>query len=298
MYLANLRTSLVSCESLTLRRPEAIVIGDSHSYADWDFAELQRGLGQRLGACALGGLYVDSVPMLVDYVLQSSPGATTLILGLSPRMFWESPSRKEQIDSHVRLIPSLKPNAAPYVRRVLFGEPLPYDLEAEAVRRHTDRLESLDEGAILERLAESQQSIRTLRDWNQRLGESRHMPEADRPVADVCRIVRAHKLRLLVLHMPESPYLEARYPEEVWRAYLAAMRSFDRCAEKVIVEKAVSYGLGNRHYINRELKDTHNYGKWGRPGPLTDDLDFDADHLNPVGAGKFTRAVLAKFPPR
>jgi hypothetical protein len=43
------------------------------------------------------------------------------------------------------------------------------------------------------------------------------------------------------------------------------------------------------------LKDAHDYGKWSRPGPLTEDLDFDADHLNPVGAGKFTRAVLAKF---
>jgi hypothetical protein len=251
VYLANLRTSLVSCESLALRRPEAVVIGDSHSYADWDFAELQRGLGKRLGACALGGLYVESVPMLIEYVLKSSPGATMLILGLSPRMFWESPSRKEQIDSHVRLIPSLKPNAAPYVRRVLFGEPLPYDLEAAAVRRHADRLESLDESAIQARLVESQTSIRTLRDWNQRLGESRHMPDADKQVADVCRVVRAHKLRLWVLHMPESPYLEARYPDEVWRAYQAAMRGFDQCAERIIVEKAASYGLGNRHYVNR-----------------------------------------------
>src|SRR5262249_30841889 len=107
-YLLSLRDSTLACESLGLRKPQAAVIGDSHSYAGWDFAALQAGLGERLGGCALGGLYIETVPLLLGHVLHASPGLRTVVLGLSPRMFWESPSKQEQINAHRRLIPAMK----------------------------------------------------------------------------------------------------------------------------------------------------------------------------------------------
>jgi hypothetical protein len=294
-YLANLRSSRMSCESVALRRPQAVVIGDSHSYAGWDFAELQRRLGLRIGSCALGGLYLETVPQLVDYVAASSPEATLLILGLAPRLFWESPTKKEQVASHRKLLSSMKQDAAPYLSRLISNRPLPYDREVAAVARQANRIEALDERVIAARLAQSEQAILSLRLWVERLAVPRRTLDLSATVGEICGRVRTHNLRLWVLHIPESPWLEARYPDHVWEGYVSGLKALSSCAEKVVADKAMSFGLGNRHYVNRDLRDDHDYGWWEGTGSMADDRPFDADHLNPVGAARFTKEVLGRL---
>ena len=294
-YLANLRESELACKTLALRRPEVLVLGDSHSYAAWDFGGLERGLGRRVGACALGGLYAESVPELMDYALRAAPQAKDIVLGLSPRMFWESPTRKNQIDFHRQLFGTMTPDAAPFVLQAIGRKRLPYDDEAAAVLRHGSRLESLDEVAVAARLELSPQSIRTLRDWSERLRDVKYVPELSRTAQEICGIVRAAGLRLWVLHIPESPYLEARYSAAVWEQYRNEVDALRPCAQRIVLDRAVSYALGNRHYVNRQLKDEHDYAGWSSTVPLSDDLAFDADHLNPVGARLFTPRVLDRM---
>lgn len=295
VYLANLREPQFGCQNLSLRRPEAIVVGDSHSYAGWDFAQLERKLGQRIGACALGGLYAESVLALLDYVLRSSPDAKLVILGYSPRMFWDLPTKMKQIEHHRQVIRLMTPRGTAFLRHVILRQALPHDGEAAAIARHRDRIEILAETEVAIRLAESQHSIRTLRDWTRRLAESRHTAEPDSLARDICKRIRSANVRLWVLHIPESPHLESRYSHDVWRSYRASIDSLAPCAEMVLADQAVSYGLGNRHYVNRYLRDNLDYGIWTRPGPLVDDSAFDADHLNPVGASRFTREALSKL---
>jgi len=295
VYLANLREPELACRTLALRRADVVVLGDSHSYAAWDFAELERRLQQRVGACSPGGLYAESVPGLLQYAIATSPDAKRVILGLSPRMFWESPTKQEQLDFHVYLFKTLSPDVVPFIRRAFLRKALPHDDEAQAIRRHEARIEALNEAAIAARLDRSRQTIRTLRDWNDRLKDVRFAPGFDAIAQDICAKVRAANLHLWVLHVPESPYLEARYSKETWDRYRHAVNALKPCAEKILLDEARTYGLGNRHYVNRQLKDEHEYTGWGLSTPISDDLAFDADHLNPVGARLFTRNVLDRL---
>lgn len=295
IYLANLREPELACRTLRFRRPEAIVVGDSHTYAAWDFAELERRLGLRLGACALGGLYAETVPTLLDYILREVPRPRQIILGLSPRMFWESPTKQEQVDFHNYLLKTMEQDASAFVRRAVLGKALPRDGESEAIARHASRIDALDEGSIVARLDRSTGTIKTLKDWNARLNDLRFAADPVKSGQQICQSVRASGANLWVLHVPESPYLEARYSQEVWQRYGQAVKALAPCAEKVLLDPASSYGLGNRHYVNRQLLDSHDYAVWQMQAPLGDDLAFDADHLNPVGARFFTRKALERF---
>src|SRR5579859_5381373 len=50
-YLAALRDSHLGCKTIAYRAPDIAFVGDSHSYAGWDYAELQRALpGRKVGA--------------------------------------------------------------------------------------------------------------------------------------------------------------------------------------------------------------------------------------------------------
>ena len=294
-YLANLREPELACRSLSLRRPRVVVIGDSHSYAGWNFSQLQRTLERRVGACAIGGLYADSLPALIDFVAEAADDAKLLVLGLSPRMFWDSPTKQAQMEHHSALIASLTPNARPFFRRAVLGEPLPYDGEYGSIARHAKLIESLDENAISDRLSESRDTILSLRDWAKRLEDVRTTSVADKVVPAICDAVRRSGARLWVVHVPESPYLESRYSPEVWHAYRSAIDALSPCAERILVAPARALDLGNRHYVNRALDDAHDYAAWRRPGAIHDEKAFDADHLNPVGAERFTREALSRL---
>lgn len=295
VYLANLREPEIACRTLRFRRPEVIVLGDSHTYAAWDFAELERRLRLRVGACALGGLYAESVPALLAYALRETLRPRRIVLGLSPRMFWESPTKQEQIDFHDYLLKTMEQDASAFVRRAIFGQALPRDGESEAIGRHASRIEALDEASVGARLDRSRGSIKTLREWITRLGELRFAAYPPHLGEQVCRLVQAAGATLWVLHVPESPYLEAHYSREVWERYGQAIKALAPCAGKVLLDPATSYGLGNRHYVNRQLLDSHDYAAWHLQVPLSDDLAFDADHLNPVGARLFTGKVLDRL---
>ena len=169
---------------------------------------------------------------------------------------------------------------------------LPRDDESEAVRRHQSRIEALDESALKAQLERSTKTVRSLRDWRERLERVQFASDSADVARKICAVVRASGARLWVLHIPESPYLEARYPREIWERYAQAVNALAPCAEKLLLDRATSYGLGNRHYVNRPLKDTHDYASWKQPIPLADDVAFDADHLNPVGARRFTARLL------
>jgi len=53
------------------------------------------------------------------------------------------------MEHHSALIASLTPNARPFFRRAVLGEPLPYDGEYGSIARHAKLIESLDENANL-----------------------------------------------------------------------------------------------------------------------------------------------------
>lgn len=300
-YLASMRAPEMGCRTVWMRKPELLILGDSHSYAAWDFSALEHSTRLRVGSCALGGLYLESLPALMDTVFRPGVRPSVIVLGLSPRMFWESPTKAEQISFHTLLFGKLSSQPAPYLLSRLLGYPLPFEDEAERATKESPRIEQLDEAAIAARLAASESNLPTLVAWRERLARPTYSGAAGRIAPLICERVRAFGARLWLIHIPESPYLETKYPAGVLEKYRKEVNEFNSCASRVALNNAIDYGLGNRHYVNRELDPTLDLSAWDRQGPMTDSRYFDADHMNPIGARVFTMSLLKKLqlePPR
>ena len=114
-----------------------------------------------------------------------------------------------------------------------------------------------------------------------------------------------HPVMLYVFATPESPYMQSLYTPEQNAQYLAYLGQFRGCAKVVLVDKTEAYGLGNRHFINRSMEDDFPYRFFDKDGalPTKDEVDvianrnnlYDLDHLNLVGATRFTRELLTRF---
>lgn len=291
-YLIGIRESNLGCTTLSIRGAEVLVIGDSHAYAGWDFVLLESYLNEKIGGCALGGLYVETLPVFIDKLVSNSlTPPKHIILSVSPRMFWESQTKSEQIGAHTALLDALTDDISPFLRRFFRREPLPSERINSAVPRHRQKIGTLSQEQIRSKLNESRGTLRTLRDWEARLREVRFAPALTESINDVCDRIRTKGIKMSVVHVPESPYLETLYPQWVWARYVAELRRFEACADIVVANKSSEFGLTNRHYVNRLLDDGFDYRQWSEPDPLTDDRAFDADHMNPLGANLFTRGV-------
>jgi hypothetical protein len=294
-YLASLRAGEFGCRTMFLRRPQIFFTGDSHSYAAWDFPAVAKHVSGRIGGCMMGGFYLESFVALLD-VLRFIPPPSRIVFGSSPRMFWIAPDKDEQIRANIKALDAVAANrrsilAAWEESRLVPNRGRPF---AEALSAGRAAIDALSEAALAEQLAASRQSLLTLRLWTARLKEPPMSADASaRLVRTICGKVRELGARLAVIHIPESPFLESLYPESLWADYVAKTAAFRECAEAVVVEKSAYYGLGNRHYANREFVRTLDYGVYARRGPLTAGDYFDPDHLNRLGAEIFSGRAAA-----
>ena len=292
VYLGSLRESDMGCGTILVRRPQAIVIGDSHSYAAWNFVVLQRELHERIGACAFGGMYIETVLPLLHVIASISPTPAHIILGTSPRMFWEAANKPEQIKVHETALKNLHSDLKPFYRHFFLGTALPNANVKESLALHRSSLVALSEDQIVSKLSASHSTIMTLRDWDMRLRAARVSPAAN-TIKGICEQIQKMKVRFTVVHIPESPYLESQYPPSLWARYQQDLEQFRACTTELITATARDYGLSNRHFVDRLLVDDAGYASWSTSGPLRNDRAFDADHMNPLGAEVFTSALSA-----
>ncbi len=296
-YLASLRAGEFGCRTMFLRRPEVFFTGDSHNYAAWSFPDAGRNVPGRIGGCMMGGFYLESFVALLD-AMRLNPPPRHVVFGSSPRMFWIAPDKDEQVRANIKAL-----DAVVFNRRSLQGawkesQSLPNSAEtfAAALGAERGRIDALSEPALAELLSASRESLLTLRLWTARLREPpMTMGATAQLVRTICVKIRELGSSLTLIHIPESPFLEALYPASLWDDYIAKLNLFRECAADVIVERTKHYGLGNRHFANREFVRTLDYGVYARKEPLTDAHTFDPDHLNRLGSVVFTEAALARL---
>lgn len=234
-YLAAIRNSDLACRTLRMRRAEVVAIGDSHSYAAWDFEQLAEATRARMGACALGGLYVETVPSMLQSMSRLPTRPRLLILGLSPRMFWDSPTKNQQIRANLDVIKEIDDGTAPTVETtslLLAARGQRARLENAIAEREVG-LKELAIEMIEARLDQTGAKLHTLDNWLQRLSDTKVTGAAREAVKQICDTVMRLQIPLLVVHLPESPYLERMYPSGAWEEYVEVLSGFAVCARSL-----------------------------------------------------------------
>jgi hypothetical protein len=316
-YRANLRENpTFGCDTFPSVDPDILLIGDSHLYAGVDFNILSIAFSKSVSACALGGLYAESIPFVLKRIEQSDHYPDTIIYAASLRQLTEGRHKARQIAGHRQrlnaepvctpfsgkegLLKILKDCGPGYLAKAAFkkilGKPLyrtSAGRERAAIDRHASKIDSI--GGDVFSLPVLLNSPAYKDQWERRIAEIELDSHLDGVYSELEGFVRSHSVRFYVIAMPESPLLESMYPPEVREGYERMLERFKPFAERVISLDVRSWGIGNRHFVNRQLLDNYDYDRWCSTDFLPSTDDMDLDHMNPVGAVLFTRKIVERI---
>jgi hypothetical protein len=301
-YLESLReNSKFGCLTLLQREPDIVVVGDSHAYSAFDFSVLSDGLSRRVGACVMGGLDFEGASSAL--ALAAASGARDVVLGLSPRMFWRVPATPGQQRQHELVFEQARFNTLSFWRRVFVAElrgrsPFPRSAEVQLRRLKAEegRLAALEDGAMTQ--AAGRLASTSIGKWRRRIGEAQ-LAEPKAAAERLCDAAKQHRLRILVLPLPESPVLESLYPAGINEHYRDVLSALQRCGIRVLHEAVSEAPRANQDYANRELDPDYPYAAWYAPEEQAAPVDLmDLDHMNGVGARRFTEWAVPRIQQR
>ena len=306
-YLANLReSSTFGCSTLARRRPDLLFVGDSHSYTAWDYQRIVAAYpSARIGACTMGGAYVETVASMAAMLEDRRITPKLIVYGTSPRQFSEFADKPEALALQRATIVSH------YTFRDFVGDLLRHVKSGHRTTQvHTsaveDRVALLRTDSALATVdpADADRYVQRFHNddskrWSVRLADWHSTTNAADAVARICAFVERRHVHLLVVRIPESPTLEAMYPDSVTQRYRAALQEFSRCAT-VLDLPATAWPLDSRHFMNRTLDPSYSYASVKAGTRMEFDVkarpnyEYDLDHLNVVGAVRFTDFVLQR----
>jgi len=304
-YLASLRESSVfGCSTLGVRHPDILFIGNSHSYAGWNFNLVDRLLESRhISACMMGGFYLETALSLVQRIDSVGIYPKKLIFGASLLQFIEREDKQKQLVEHEKILKLIRASyvipSFDMVRRDIdwILNPGSWATLQDVAEYHTPRVEAISETSaltLIENVPLDSASYMLKVAKNVRF--STGMPEK---IAAFCSWIDTHGIELYVIDIPVSPYLEAQYKEKDIRSYKEIVELFRKCSKHVIQEGSRYYGLGNRHFINRSMLDDFPYEQLMEEPihfPLHTDISqenlYNVDHMNLIGANRFTGIAL------
>lgn len=298
-YLAKLQQiDTFGCKNSVRIDPEILVMGDSHSHTGIDFNLLSQGFGtQKIGTCSLGSMYVESILFALRRYEAMGKLPKKIIYGMSARSFWNEQIKKKMLFSHKSQFNALGSWDLLFSIKNIFEYFHPTDGEEyktvqRVLREYTPLVEAMDEQRVWEALRRSAPTARRMIAWQRKIDHAEFVDGAEDIVREIGELVRRNNVELYVVAIPESPWLETRYPEWIRKRYVELLEGFKPYARGVYMYTAEDAGLGNRYYINRFFKPGYDYAKWNEPGYVEPE-DFDPDHLNSVGAVRFTRFMMA-----
>lgn len=302
-YLASLwEGGEVGCISFRTLQPNILVFGDSHAYSGIDYRAIARAFpGKTVGACAFPGGFVESFDSLRAAIETVECKPEVLFFMTSPRMFMAGNTKPNRLVEHQKLIFD-ESVGLPHIRkwagnmkagRSTFGKNAA-SLDG-IYQSRKPVIEELDDHVIDQVIA----SIKTgyLANWRGVVPKKIFTPGIERIVDDVCSFVHKAGMRLFTAHIPESPFAEALHSDEQRARYNALLDRLGWYGPSMKL-RAAQLGIGSRYFLNRKMTFDFDYTPWRRGTPLaTDNVTdlFDPDHLNLVGARKFTAIMLEKF---
>lgn len=301
-YLANLRDNTeFGIRSFTKRQADILFVGDSHTYAAIDFNQVYKSLkGKKISSAAMGGFYFDGLEILLEKLDNDDYYPKTMIYGASLRQFVDSFSKADQLRQHKKILHENKLDMLKGLKRFL-----KYVLkknvyltnakeEQKRISFHTEKLSQLDEAKLTLGFAKIKNDSTEM--WNKKLSKDQvFMKDYQKHIDHLCEFVQKHKISLYVVNIPESPYLESLYTKTDHEKYIQILHAFDQCADKILTGGSSTYGLGNKHFVNREMSFGYEYDLWNKGEFDGDKLSFNLDHMNLIGAVVFTEGMLEKL---
>lgn len=302
-YLASLNLTVeTGCILLPRVKPKILFAGDSHVYSGIDFLYAGTRFGSdEVGACTFAGGFFEHYALLLRYLRQVNAVPVVLVLGVSLRQFTEGPtkdSRRKQVERLLFDAEYRDARLKTWAKNLDDGKPA-FGRTAEQLRtalaRHTEPILQLDPKTIA--LIMSRGTDARAAKWQKEIPSWTFTEDIEDAIDRFCREVRSMGIDLVVVHIPESPYVERIYTQRQIGQYRTLLKRLDRCARSVIFKPAQAWGLDERFFVNRMLVDDFKYDALNTKVPDTEVDNFiDLDHLNGVGANLFTKRLLDDLP--
>ena len=316
-YLASLReNSEIGCSTVGFNEPDALFLGDSHSYAAWNFVELEKQLSPlKISACAMGGLYVETATDILESLDSEKQGWPRFVVyGVSARQFIVGKNKPEQLQEHRKVLAQIGwgkvfsgkadlGRAFEILKAVLHGRELSEwqsaARQAEILKVNEPLIGKVDEsdaGGLFDGIENRSKSS-----WREFLAQARITDESIQQAKAFCDVVRKKKIQLTIVDLPESPFLESQYRPELRAKYAEVWGELSKCSTHALQIAPNQHLLGNRHFMNRPMDPDFPYSKLSRLEDLKSKTEayrnglFDLDHLNLVGATLFTRTLGPKL---
>jgi hypothetical protein len=311
-YLLGMRDTHLGCKTLTYRDPQLAFLGDSHSYAGWDYLGLQERLRSAvIGNCALAGMFPENIEDFVNLVTAAGLSTRYVVFGIQPRMFWDVPERPDRIERARKMMIEVREprENLPAMATGHWRQIDPFIGTAQTAPGKIDRLadaaKQLD-GAVVDRaLAASEHDLYALNFWLGYVNEGGPLKQAPEVVHRACQAVRRAGIHLGVVYIPESRWLNQHYTAAQRADFIRNARLFNECADWVDLAAFESMGYDNRDFVNRYLVDNYPYTGWqdlavARRWISEQDVErrwqfFDPDHMSAAGAREFSAALAPRL---
>lgn len=311
-YLFRLRDTHLGCKTLAYRDPHLAFLGDSHSYAGWDYPGLQDRLRPvTIGNCALAGMFPENIEDFVALVTAAGLSTRYVVFGIQPRMFWDVPERADRVAQARQMLFEVRQprENLPALVTGRWRQIEPFVGAAGTEPAKIDRLvaetDRLD-GAVVDRtLANGAHDMYALNFWLGFVKEGGPLADAPAIVHRACTAIRRAGLRLAVVYVPESRWLHQHYTAAQREDFIGHAGLFNECADWVDTSAFTSMGYDNRYFVNRYLVDGYPYSGWQDPAAAKrwiaeKDVErrwqfFDPDHMSAAGAREFSATIAPRL---
>jgi hypothetical protein len=308
-YLRDMRDTHLGCNTLQYRPADIVFIGDSHSYAGYDYLLLQQALRPLIvGNCAYAGMAPENVLHFLAVAKTAGLLPRYLVFGISPDMFWEDEERRSlRIPRTQREIGKLA-GSRETLFSVLSGryrviDDFHDDSPGQRIEVFNRGIETLSDQVIARFFEAYASGIHELDYWIDAVRKGRLDGRSLATIEPICAAARQLGIDLGVVYIPESAWLVSRLTREQKAGFEQVMRRFAACADWVDFTFFSAGGGQNRWFVDRfELPD-YPYDAWADPAAARRWQEeaprarqwklFDPDHMNPLGAREFSRHVGA-----
>jgi hypothetical protein len=303
-YLAGLReNSTFGCSTAGLTKSEVFFIGDSHSYAGWNFNIASQLMGtSSISACMMGALYLETLPAIMQKFKENNGYPRRLVYGTSLWQFTDRKGKQDQLAQHNNLLNAFRSRYNLSAANDMIGharmwrknpEASPAQMLQRNLLTHSIKVESTQESSATSLMERESTESKLLWGENQRniVFEANIKGKID----EFCNLINREGIILYVIDIPESPYMLAKYKKEDLLTYQRILQHFRQCSKNIVTDGIASYGLGNRHFLNRSMLDNFPYESLQDTSRVSLAYLYDLDHMNLIGATKFTSIAVKRL---
>lgn len=295
LYLASLKEHRhKGCLSLAFRQPDVIFIGDSHAYSAWDMNLLQENYDEKIGACFMSGMFVDTLIPFLNFVKDLPHKPKKIVFSPSVFMFMDWPKRyKRKTEKLTQYIEGSR-DTLNFLHRLLFhkglnSEPfIPYKNFIQHVKNINAEKFDKDLKAWESKLPNIA--------LNKKYYQTKRIDNWQDEIQKICHILNEEELELSIIHVPSSPLEESFYSQETKQLYQENIDYFKQCSRDIQITYSDGYDLRNKHFYNRraleDLSDKYTKNKLTEDDFKIGRKFFDPDHMNVAGSILFTQKWL------